>query len=119
IRLILYLCISPVAQKNNPMYEFVFGGWGNTRSAIRDRSQGPSLADAEGEVLLGIGSKVRVWVRVQPMPNGGSEVSMGTMHSGVEHVLCTYRRSTPLFKGPMHIGLMTGYGLAGNWSPVQ
>ncbi|XP_063442458.1 uncharacterized protein LOC134722762 [Mytilus trossulus] len=36
---------------NDPLYEIVLGGWGNTQSVIRDRKQGRQLAVYRGQVL--------------------------------------------------------------------
>ncbi|XP_076109301.1 uncharacterized protein LOC143078283 isoform X1 [Mytilus galloprovincialis] len=36
---------------NDPLYEIVLGGWGNTQSVIRDRKQGGQLAVYRGRVL--------------------------------------------------------------------
>jgi len=39
----VHVAISPQSQSVNPMYEFVIGGWSNTESVVRRKSQGPKL----------------------------------------------------------------------------
>jgi hypothetical protein len=40
----VYIALSPHKRVHSPMYEFVIGGWGNTRSVVRRHAQGPELA---------------------------------------------------------------------------
>jgi len=39
----VHVAISPQLQSLSPMYEFVIGGWSNTKSAVRRESQGSNL----------------------------------------------------------------------------
>jgi ankyrin repeat protein len=59
----IHVAISPLPQMTDPMYEIVLGGWGNTRSVIRKKSQGSDLA-AQNKGFPFSGQLAPYWVIV-------------------------------------------------------
>lgn len=61
----VHVAISPEPRSMDPMYEIVIGGWRNTRSVIRRRSQGPALCTvAAGLVEPQSDSPNYLWVSI-------------------------------------------------------
>lgn len=59
----IHVALSDAAKTMDPMYEIVIGGWNNTKSVVRRRSQGPPIRESK----LGIpkaGVPVDFWVMV-------------------------------------------------------
>jgi hypothetical protein len=59
----IHVALSDAAQTKDPMYEIVIGGWGNSRSVIRRKSQGPELA-SEDKGIANPEQAAFYWVKV-------------------------------------------------------
>ncbi len=46
----IHIAFSGAAKTLDPMYEIVIGGWGNTKTAVRRKSQGPGIAEKLGGI---------------------------------------------------------------------
>ncbi|VDI67056.1 Hypothetical predicted protein [Mytilus galloprovincialis] len=95
---------------NDPLYEIVLGGWGNTQSAIRDRKQGGQLAVYRGRVLNS--NEFRTFTikwsnaRIRVEDESGKK-------------LMEWTDTTNPYK-IRNIGISTGWGSTGIWSfPCQ
>jgi hypothetical protein len=67
----IHIAISDEAQKKDPMYEIVIGGWGNQKSAIRRKSQGVVLQSSPNAIMENTGT---YWVSIDALK---STVSAG------------------------------------------
>jgi hypothetical protein len=59
----IHVAISDEMRTKNPMYEIVIGGWRNTRSVIRNESQGPAYA-VSAKCIQNTGEIQQYWVKL-------------------------------------------------------
>ncbi|KAG0613346.1 hypothetical protein M758_6G096100 [Ceratodon purpureus] len=60
----VHIAISSKPREMDPMYEIVVGGWSNTKSVIRRRSQGPNLCTAEVGLIEPQNAVNYLWVSI-------------------------------------------------------
>merc|ERR1719502_2655552 len=89
------------------MYEIVLGGWGNTKVCVRDRRQGPCLAQA---AVPGIMEGLDTAVHVNLQREGDQLIITGSSMSAA----LTWKRYGSI-QGAKYVGVMTGWGSAGEW----
>jgi hypothetical protein len=58
----IHIALSPKCKTMDPMYEIVLGGWGNSQSVIRRKSQGSPLATVTGAVCNSRGENY--WIKI-------------------------------------------------------
>ncbi|XP_052062057.1 uncharacterized protein LOC127702080 isoform X2 [Mytilus californianus] len=92
--------------ENDPLYEIVLGGWGNSQSVIRDRKQGGHLALHRGRVLNS--NEYRTFTI--KWSNGRIRVE-----DELEKKLMEWTDTTNPYK-IMNVGVSTGWGSIGLWS---
>lgn len=91
------------------MYEIVISGWGNTKSVIRRRNQGPEKTDrASTKGLLSSGSYTHLWADAK-----GGVVRFGRGDVVGQDVILQWNDPHPL--NVTSVGMMTGWGSSGKW----
>ena len=90
------------------MYEIVISDWDNKQSAVRRRSQGPSMATACSQGLLRAGSYTQLWADAKD-----GLVRLGRGNIVGKDVILKWQDLQPL--DVTSVGLMTGWGAHGKW----
>lgn len=86
-----HVALGPSKVHDGRHYEFVIGGWGNTKCVIRERKQGPPVAFADGRFLGGMAEERKFWLRWGSGPDGLLEFGRG--HDVGHDVVMTARMS--------------------------
>ncbi|XP_011555166.3 uncharacterized protein LOC105386344 isoform X1 [Plutella xylostella] len=101
-----HVCLSNVPAENDTMYEFIIGGWENTKSAIRYCRQKPDKAEVPTRDILNADEFRKLlieWKCGRFLVRDGS--------SGA--VIMEWTDATPF---PVtHFGVRTGWGARGQW----
>ena len=96
------------ARSYEAMYEIVISGWGNTKSVIRRRNQGPAMVEANTQGLLRAGSYTQLWADAKD-----GLVRLGRGNVVGKDVILEWQDPQPL--DVESVGLMTGWGSRGKW----
>jgi hypothetical protein len=72
----IHIAISELPSTRDPMYEIVIGGWGNTKSVVRRKSQGPAIYET-GKKVFQPGVPTDFWLSVDK-DKGMLSVGTGT-----------------------------------------
>ncbi|XP_052106228.1 zonadhesin-like isoform X16 [Mytilus californianus] len=105
-----HLALMSSNNEKDPLYELVLGGWGNSKSVVRDKKQGRSLSEHKGKMLRPnkLESFKVIWNK------GKIRVEDGRGKKIMEWT----DTSNPL--KIRDIGISTGWGATGTWSfPCQ
>ena len=91
------------------VYEIVISGWGNTQSAIRQKSQGKNQVTKSTRGLLSRNKMVDFWAdAVDGLVRLGKGKLVG------QNVLMQWQDPNPHVAS--YVGVMTGWGASGRWS---
>lgn len=88
-------------------YEIVIGGWGNTKSVIRDRRQGKALVQHDG-TLLNCNVYRQFWISWQ-----GQMLKVGQGKEINKRIIMEYPMR--LYFDVQYVAITTGYGSEGRW----
>lgn len=97
------------SQSTHEVYEIVIGGWGNSKSVIREANQGHNRVQASTRNILNRDQFVDFWADAK---NG--HVRFGRGHVVGEEIVMQWQDPNP--HTATKIGLMTGWGATGVWN---
>ncbi|KAI8493612.1 hypothetical protein Bbelb_285330 [Branchiostoma belcheri] len=102
-----HIGLSPLGRDVEDMYEIVLGGWGNGRSAIRRKRQGPDLVNVATPAINSPTEYRTFWINLAA--DGTISVGKG----GVAAPFMSWRDPNPIRVS--YAGYSTGWGSTGRW----